>query len=620
MRAILIVLLVGCAPAHADPSSDGAAVLQKHCTRCHAGAKAQGDLDFVTDTKRLIAEGLVVPGDSARSLVYRRVAEGEMPPAGVKVRPTPVEIAALREWIDAMTPAPVFTFRRDGDIARAVAADEARLAYDARPHARWFTLTHLANTGVSDAQLERYRIALATLLGSLTWAPAPAAPVAVDAERTIFRIDLRELGWTAATWDSIRASYPYGVARNAGVPDSIRADWFVATASRPPLYHSILAMPTTEDELAHRLGIDLASNIAHGRVARAGFNRSGISVNNRVIERHATRHGALWRSYDFASSIGRENVFTNPLTFVAAGGEIIFNLPNGFQAYMLVDAKGGRIDKAPTTIVSDPRRPDRAVENGVSCIGCHAAGIIPRVDQIRDLAGSFHEHDRDLVRSLYARADTLTALYDRDRARFATALASIHTTPPADPSDEPVSLLVTRYEAELDLRTAAAELGLEPDELTGRLARSYSLRQTLAALATDGGTVKRDNWSALFPRIVHELGLGVPFTPRTQHDPSPAVWIDAQRHTWIFVAANSDQTTALGICRGRSYQLPRSNELVTAVANGLAGGLQLHHPLWAAGTKLDASNLRYAAVVDPITGVARRAEVTDRHQVVCVQR
>jgi hypothetical protein len=40
--------------------------------------------------------------------------------------------------------------------------------------------------------------------------------------------------------------------------------------------------------------------------------------------------------------------------------------------------------------------------------------------------------------------------------------------------------------------------------------------------------------------------------------------------------------------------------------------------MWAAGTKLDASNLRYAAVVDPASGLSRRADITDRHVVVCL--
>jgi mono/diheme cytochrome c family protein len=615
MRRLILLAIAACSSARADQPSEGVAILAKHCGKCHAGAKAEGDLGFVTDTQRLITEGYLVPGDARRSQLVQRIVDGEMPPAGVKLRPSAQEIAALTSWIDGM---PTTTgFRGWREIDRLLAADAAKVPFGAEP--RWFSLVHLANAGATDAQLDRYRTALATLLASLTWSAKAPPVVTIDRERTLFRIDLRDLGWSGATWDAIRASYPYGVARGR-VPEAIRADWFVATASRAPLYHALLGMPDTEAELARRLGIDLAENVARDRVWRSGFNRSGVSVNNRVIERHATRHGALWRSYDFASSVGRENVFTHPLDFVPAGGEIIFNLPNGFQAYLLVDKDGKRIDRAPTSIVSDPRRPDRAVENAVSCIGCHASGIVPRVDQVRGVAASLEREDRDRVRALHPEPERMAVYFEQDRARFATALASINAKP-TEPADEPVTALVTRYENELDVKTAAAELGLRADELTQRLSRLYALKQTLGSLA-QGGTIKRDTWSVVFPRVVGALGVGVPFTPLSSRDPLPPVWVDDHRRTWIVVDAASDQATAIGSCRGRGYELPREAELVSAVANGLSSGLAVvaSRSMWAAGTKLDAANLRYGSVVDPRTGTPRRADITERHAVVCVQR
>ena len=64
--------------------------------------------------------------------------------------------------------------------------------------------------------------------------------------------------------------------------------------------------------------------------------------NNRVVERHASRYGAYWKSYDFAGNTGTQNIFTHPLDFTQDGGEIIFNLPNGLQGYLIVDASGER--------------------------------------------------------------------------------------------------------------------------------------------------------------------------------------------------------------------------------------------------------------------------------------
>jgi hypothetical protein len=113
-----------------------------------------------------------------------------------------------------------------------------------------------------------------------------------------------------------------------------------------------LKLPSTDIELERQLRIDVAEDIRKELVQRAGFNGSGVSQNNRMLERHRTGFGAYWRSYDFASNLGRKNLFRHPLgpgeapsLFQQDGGEIIFNLPNKLQAYMLVDARGNRIDK-----------------------------------------------------------------------------------------------------------------------------------------------------------------------------------------------------------------------------------------------------------------------------------
>ena len=626
---LVLAAITGCAPARADRAADGEAVLRRYCVRCHSGPSARGDFDFVANTPKLIAKGFVVPGDGDRSVILERVEAGEMPPPDVRSRPSAREIAALRAWIAGMAPvAPPAVFRRDDVVAGALAADAAALPADARPFTRWLTLVHLANAGAPDAVLERYRVALAELLASLSWSAASPRVVAADAERTIFRVDLRELGWPAATWDAIRASYPYGVARGPRVPDAIRADWFVATASRAPLYYTILGLPETEAELGRRLGIDLAVDVAQGRVARAAFSSSGVSINNRVIERHAIPGGALWRSYDFRSSVGREDVFAHPLDFVPAGGELIFNLPDGLQAYLLVDAAGRRIDKAITTIVSDPRRPDRAVATAVSCMGCHASGIIDRADQLREATRELAGADRDRILRLHPPAPELTALYARDRERFLTALAAIAPAASAgtgaELADEPITLLVARYEAGVDLPLAAAELGILPGELVARLPRAPAVRQRLGALRT-GGTVPRDSWEAAFARIVTELGVGVPLAPPGPSASSgaaaqPPVWIDRDRHAWVLLEAPAGQRAAAERCRARSLALPRPDELVAAVAQGLTAGLAIAMPMWTDGVSLDVSNQRHAMIADPSTGALHRADVADLHAVVCVQR
>ena len=149
---------------------------------------------------------------------------------------------------------------------------------------------------------------------------------------------------------------------------SVHVDWFIATASTPPLYHDLLSLPLTDRDLETRLEVDVARNLVNApgvRVWRAGFNNSGVSTNNRVVERHASRYGAYWKSYDFAGSVGKQNVLTNPLSFTHDGGEAIFNLPNGLQGYYLVNASGFRLDGAPDKhrFQSRCQRPDGTQRN-----------------------------------------------------------------------------------------------------------------------------------------------------------------------------------------------------------------------------------------------------------------
>src|SRR5262249_4116036 len=152
------------------------------------------------------------------------------------------------------------------------------------------------------------------------------------------------------------------------------------------------------------------------------------------------RGGPYWRSYDFASNVGSKNVFERPLTFVHDGGEHIFCLPNGMFAYLLTDARGGRIDRGPTTIVRDERRPGGAVENGLSCMGCHARGFIPKSDQILPSVQAsptgFSPRERRLVERLHPEPTTLAGIFELDDARFVGALQALGV---AADAEEPIT-------------------------------------------------------------------------------------------------------------------------------------------------------------------------------------
>jgi hypothetical protein len=405
---------------------------------------------------------------------------------------------------------------------------------------RYLTLHHLANANDSEAEVQIARQAVAKLINSLSWHPRITQPRAIDPQQTILRLDLRDYKWNARSWDRLIFFYPYRVPIQSAEAKAIaaatgsdqaflRGDWFVATASRPPLYHDLLQLPGSDRELERQLRIEAQTDIQEECVARAGFNDSGVSKNNRLIERHDSVYGAYWRSYDFAENTGRQNLFEHPLgpaagatSFQHAGGEVIFHLPNGLQGYLLLDRAGRRVDRAPIDIVSDPKRPDRIVENGLSCMSCHERGLLPKADQVRahieKNPTAFPKAEIELIKALYPPERTMRALLDEDNERYRNALAKTgaHTA-----SNDPITSTTLRYEGTFDLTTAAAETGLQPHEFVKRLDQSPLLARILGALRSKGGSIQRDVFIASFPDLVREFRLGQ--GPTTAESPVPAL-------------------------------------------------------------------------------------------------
>ena len=161
------------------------------------------------------------------------------------------------------------------------------------------------------------------------------------------------------------------------------------------------------------------------RVWRAGTNNSGVSTNNRVLERHTSRYGAYWKSYDFAGSVGTQNIFTHPLSFTHDGGEAIFNLPNGLQGYYLVNASGFRLDDAPINIVSNPAASDPTVRNGLSCFGCHTEGMKTFEDEVRAVieSNTAPAYDKAQALRLYVAQSEMDIFLGEDMDRYRVALA-----------------------------------------------------------------------------------------------------------------------------------------------------------------------------------------------------
>ena len=343
---VLLIFIVGAQTVYPQQqiAVDTYAIFQQSCLICHGPDGAYKE-SLLMEHNALIEKGSVVPGNPDESELYKRLVTPETAkrmPLGQPQLSTQA-IDTIRNWILAGAPDWAATFVPNGrfippsEVLTTIETHLTSLAPFDRAFARYFTMTHLYNAGETSEVLEAYRNGLSKLVNSLSWGGTVTNPQPIDPQGTIFYIDLRHYEWDRNdAWTQIEAVYPYHIAFEAPAQTTLKAqlgrvqtevksniplvhvDWFIATASTPPLYHELLSLPLTDTELETRLGVDVAQNLRDApgvRVWRAGFNNSGVSNHNRVVERHAFRDGAYWKSYDFAGSVGTQNIFNHPALF-----------------------------------------------------------------------------------------------------------------------------------------------------------------------------------------------------------------------------------------------------------------------------------------------------------------
>ena len=515
-------------------AQDVYAIFERTCFGCH-GPDGAFKETLLIEHNALIDNEIVVPGNPNTSELYNRLITTDtakrmplnQPPLSTQA------INTIRNWILAGAPDWTATATTNGnfistsEVLNTIETHLMSLPSFDRAFARYFTMTHLYNAGETAQVLESYRNGLYKLVNSLSWGGTVINPEPIHPQGTIFYIDLRHYEWDVNDgWGQIEAAYPYHISfdaptqtalkeqlgrlqteMNSSIP-SIHVDWFVATASSPPLYHDLLSLPLTDRALETRLGVDVLRNISSApgvRVWRAGFNNSGVSNNNRMVERHASQHGAYWKSYDFAGNVGTQNIFNHPLAFTHDGGEVIFNLPNGLQGYYLVNASGFRLDAAPINIVSNPAASDPTVRNGISCLGCHTEGMKTFEDQVRSVIESNTNptYDKAQALRLYVEKSKMDALVTEDMERYRVALDATGGT---FDDIEPISRFHEAFQGDVDAAYAAAVVGLETEAFLEKIRENVGLQNAgLLVLDSPSGSVKRDAWTSSFRDIVFAL-------------------------------------------------------------------------------------------------------------------
>ena len=515
---LLLIVTLQSASAQSQLAQDAYAIFEASCLNCHGPDGAFRET-LLMEHAELIDGGIVIPGNPNASELYKRLLgpteNGAQMPFGLPQLP-PQSIEIVRRWILAGAPdwtiAPT-TLRRFITPREVLTSIESHLnslsSFD-RSFARYFTMTHLYNAAETPEILAEYRSALYKLVNSLSWGSTIINPQPIDPQATIYYIDLRHYEWDVNDgWTKIEEAYPYHISFDADLATrnqlgrlqtqmktdvpSVHVDWFIANASTPPLYHDLLSLPLTDRDLETRLEVDVARNLINApgvRVWRAGFNNSGVSNHNRVVERHTSRYGAYWKSYDFAGSVGTQNILTHPLNFTHDGGEVIFNLPNGLQGYYLANASGFRLDEAPINIVSNPAASDPTVRNGISCIGCHTEGMKTFEDEVRSVIESATNppYNKAQALRLYVEQSVMDARVSEDMETYRIALEA---TGGEFAGVEPVSRFHEAFHAPIDAAYAAAVVGLQTETFLARVRENTGLQNVgLLALDNPNGSVK----------------------------------------------------------------------------------------------------------------------------------
>jgi hypothetical protein len=651
-------------PANLDLNGKVHWIFANRCGQCHEGdyePELHGGANLAAFFTERDDSGTILLAEAVLDRVARAHHDSERMPKskgaagekGFRAPLTEAETAVLKEWVEAGKPEEVKRkFISQNDVLEAILGDLNAAAETQRGFYRYLTLTNLHNQtdaggGALIPDLDPHRAAVGKLINSLSMNAKITVPEAIDEEGTIYRIDLRDYNWSEEQWEQVVSYYPYGIigidrqkenliARHTGSPMAyLRADWFTFAASQPPLYDQIMDEllgidPTQEDvhtQLDEALGVDRFENLREGRAMRAGFQYSGVSGANRLIERHelGSHQGAYWVSYDFTplSAERTHDLTLAPLGPVEAGltddhehrfnhdgGEMIYHLPNGLQGYMLTTNKGVRLDRAPIEIVQDDNRQDKVILNGISCMACHDKGVKPPIkvtdlskrtlatmeDEVRPLveaAGILDFKESNLLKKLYPEPAVLQAAIKEDFERFTKA--EMEATGGRSGAAEPILGLYKEFRGAVTARKLAAEFGMEYDELLALLKEESDGSEVLSVISSSmerNLSVRRENLLREYISVVYALGYELmPFVPLGYEEFGGQKYAD--------LVANSDQFLAAFGSDGLSVE---ETKLAVSGSAGASEVLASESVLMHGGGKLRLS-------IEPKLTVGERANL-----------
>jgi hypothetical protein len=400
------------------------------------------------------------------------------------------------------------------DLYAFVANDLAQRDSDDAVFTRYLSLADQANADGCGPVLDGPRAALDKLVNSLSLDATLTSLVPVDADLTLYRLDLRDYAWDrpiehdgetfADAWEAIIASSVYAVPFVGDDAADARADSgtsvpvlfgdaFVAAVAKAPLYYALLDIPEDIDSfLLDELGVDVAAARTDGDVVRAGLDGTGVGSAEFLVERFEieVRAGSVWQI--FSGEGGADGLLSDPLGIPDSDErELVFTLPNGLLGHALADGGGQRLDDSALTL--DTTQNNFRALVAASYFRLRSQGVTPE-DSLRqfvlDNPGAFSPEELEQILAVYPSAEDLEAIVLDDRQAFELALDGIGIDIDAP---EPVSLAFAEFDRDVDLEAAAGALLVSTEDLSSNLAL---LDPALGVL--DSGLVDRDDFNFFY--------------------------------------------------------------------------------------------------------------------------
>jgi hypothetical protein len=235
--------------ANGDLAIRSRAILKKYCSECHNNQPDRRGTVAVLEYQKLVAGApnpvrFVDPRNESGSQIIQFIEDGSMPP-GNRPRPDMEEIAVLRKWIAESAPSYPAAFDEEYTL-KVMLDDIDGQPAELRPYLRYFSLAHLLseNGPLPNLGMEEKRLELALRWCNLDLREPPQP---VDGTATLFRFDMRTMGWDARglfvspikdappdasplkPYDLILLEYPHGYRLPLDHPQTARLNQYFKT-------------------------------------------------------------------------------------------------------------------------------------------------------------------------------------------------------------------------------------------------------------------------------------------------------------------------------------------------------------------------------------------------------